>query len=57
MNNLYSWVMSEYLPYGGFEWLINIYGFDVNPVSEKSEIGYFFEVDLKYNTNYTMIIH
>ena len=21
MNNLYGWVMSEYLPYEGFEWL------------------------------------
>ena len=24
MNNLYGWVMSEYLPYEGFRWLKNI---------------------------------
>ena len=48
MNNLYGWAMSEYLPYGGFEWLKNVDGFDVNSISEKSEIGYFLEVDLEY---------
>ena len=46
MNNLYGWTMSEYLPHGGFEWLKNVDGFDVNSISEKSEIGYFLEVDL-----------
>ena len=48
MNNLHGWAMSEYLPYGGFEWLKNVDGFDVNSISEKSEIGYFLEVDLEY---------
>ena len=48
MNNLYGWAMSEYLPYGGFKWLKNIDGLDVDSVSEKSAIGYFLEVDLKY---------
>ena len=24
MNNLYSWRLSAYLPYGGFEWLKNV---------------------------------
>ena len=48
MNNLYGWGLSEYLPYGGFEWLKNVDGFDVNSISEKSEIGYFLEVDLEY---------
>ena len=48
INNLYGWAMSGYLPYGGFEWLKNVDGFDVNSVSEKSEIGYFLEVDLEY---------
>ena len=47
-NNLYSWSMSEYLPYGEFEWLENVDEFDVNSISEKSEIGYFLEVDLEY---------
>ena len=48
MNNLYGWAMSEYLPYGEFKWLKNIDKFDVNSISEKSEIGYFLEVDLEY---------
>ena len=48
MNNLYGWVMSEYLPYGGFKWLKNVDEFDVMSVSEKSPIGYFLEVDLEY---------
>ena len=48
MNNLYGWVMSSYLPYGGFKWLKDFDGFDVNSVSEKSPIGYIFEVNLEY---------
>ena len=48
MNNLYGWAMSEYLPYGEFKWLENVDEFDVNSINEKSEIGYFLEVDLKY---------
>ena len=48
MNNLYGWGLSGYLPYGGFKWLKNVDGFDVNSVSEKSPIGYFLEVDLEY---------
>ena len=49
MNNLYGWAMSEYLPYEGFEWLKNVDEFDVMSVSEKSPIGCFLEVDLKYS--------
>ena len=48
MNNLYGWTMSEYLPYGEFEWLKDIDGFDADSINEKSEIGYFLEVDLEY---------
>ena len=48
MNNLYGWAMSEYLPYEGFKWLKNTDNFDVMSISEKSPIGYFLEVDLKY---------
>ena len=48
MNNLYSWAMIGYLPYGRFKQLKNVDGFDVNSVSEKSPIGYFLEVDLEY---------
>ena len=48
VNNLYGWVMTNYLPYGGFKWLKNVDGFDVNSISEKSPIGYILEVDLEY---------
>ena len=48
MNILYGWAMREYLPQERFEWLKNIDEFDVMPISEKSPIGYFLEVDLKY---------
>ena len=40
--------MSDYLLYGGFKWLKNVDGFDVNSISEKSPIGYILEVNLKY---------
>ena len=48
MNNLYGWAMSGYLLYGGFKWLKNVNGFDVNSVSEKSSIRYILEIDLEY---------
>ena len=51
MNNLYGWAMSEYLPYGEFEWLKNVDKFDVNSINKKSEIEYFLEVDLEYPDN------
>ena len=47
-NNLYGWTMSEYLPYEKFEWLENIDGFNVMIINEKSDTGYFLEVDLEY---------
>ena len=40
--------MSEYRPNGEFEWLVNVNEFNVNSINEKSEIGYFLEVDLEY---------
>ena len=48
MNNLYGWAMSEYLPYGEFKWIENIDGFDVKSIDERSDTGYFLEVDLVY---------
>ena len=48
MNNLYGWAMSEYLPYKELKWLKTIDKFDVMSVNEKSLIGYFLEVELKY---------
>ena len=47
-NNLYGWSVSEYLPPGEFEWLENVDEFDVNSINEKSDTGYFLELDLKY---------
>ena len=41
--------MSENLRYIGFKWLKTVDGFDVNSISQKSEIGYFLEVDLEYH--------
>ena len=34
-NNLYSWSMSEYLPYEIFKWLENIDGFDLCQLMKK----------------------
>ena len=48
MNNLYEWAMSGYLPYGGSQWPKNNDNLDVNPVGEKSPIGYTLHVYLKY---------
>ena len=47
-NNLYGWSMSEYLPYGEFEWLKNVDELDVMSINEKSDVGYILEVDLEY---------
>ena len=47
-NNLYGWSMSEYLPYGKFKWLKNVDEFDVISINEKSDTGYFLEVDFEY---------
>ena len=48
MNNLYGWAVSEYLRNGGFKWLKNVDKFDINSINEKSDLGYFLELDLKY---------
>ncbi|XP_015115958.1 uncharacterized protein LOC107040393 [Diachasma alloeum] len=47
INNLYGAAMSEYLPYGSFEWE-NPEAFNVFNVSDHSPIGYILEVDLEY---------
>ena len=47
-NNLYGWTMSEYLPYGEFNYLKNVNKFDVNSINQKSDTGYFLKVDLEY---------
>ena len=48
-NNLYGWGLSSYLLNGGFKWLKNVDGFDVNSISEKSPISYILEVDVEYS--------
>ena len=53
MNNLYGGAMSEYLPYGGFKWVI-ITNETVNRILNKKDNslhGYFLEVDLDYPEN------
>ena len=55
MNNLHGWAMSGYLPYGGFKWLKNVDKFDVNSISEKSPIGYIFEVDLEVKVDQIIV--
>ena len=40
--------MSEYLPYEELNWSKNVDKFDVNSINDKSDTGYFPEVDLKY---------
>ena len=59
MNNLYGWEMSEYLPYGGFNWLKNFDEFDMMSISEKVQWDIFSKLTLNIlinYMNYTMII-
>ena len=48
MNKFYGCRISDYLPYGGFQWLKSVDNFDVNSVCENNLIGYIFEVELEY---------
>ena len=47
-NNLYGWAMSKYLPTGGFKWLQQIEGLNLNQYKEDSNKGLILEVDLEY---------
>ena len=49
-NNLYGWIMSQYLPYSEFKWLNKkeISRFCLNSISENSFVGYILEVDIEY---------
>ena len=42
--------MTQYLPYGGFEWMTmeEINNFDLSSVKEDSPEGYILKVDLEY---------
>ena len=50
-NNLYGSAMTEYLPYGGFEWMTEeeINNFDLSSIRKDSSEGYILEVDLEYS--------
>ncbi|CAI6351862.1 unnamed protein product [Macrosiphum euphorbiae] len=46
-NNLYGWAMSQYMPYGGFNWVepkLN----GLNDLDDTSPIGRVYEVDVSY---------
>ncbi|XP_026815430.1 uncharacterized protein LOC113555237 isoform X2 [Rhopalosiphum maidis] len=46
-NNLYGWAMSQYMPYGYFEWVDpKLDGLDV--LTPTSDIGRVYEVDISY---------
>ena len=49
-NNLYGWAMIQPLPVSDFKFLTKkeINQFNLDSVSENSEIGYILEVDLEY---------
>ncbi|KAE9523763.1 hypothetical protein AGLY_015823 [Aphis glycines] len=46
-NNLYSWAMSQHMPYGGFKWVEpKLEG--LNDLNDTSPIGRIYEVDITY---------
>ena len=54
-NNLYWWAMSQKLPVNGFMWYNKyVSKFDedfIKNYNEKSDVGYFLEVDVEYPKN------
>ncbi|KAJ8913384.1 hypothetical protein NQ315_008776 [Exocentrus adspersus] len=52
INNLYGAAMSEYLPYGEFEFLEanEIENLDILNIPDDAEVGYIFDCDLDYPT-------
>ena len=50
INNQYGWSMSNYLPYGEFEWVEDEHFKELNilNVADDAEVGYILEVDLEY---------
>ena len=49
-NNLYDWARIQDLPHSDFKWLSNkeISKFNLDSISENSQIGYILECDLEY---------
>ncbi|XP_072758693.1 uncharacterized protein [Anoplolepis gracilipes] len=48
VNNLYGWAMCQPLPYASFQWVDNIYNFDLSSIASDSPTDYILEVDLEY---------
>lgn len=44
-NNLYGWVMSQPLPFGGFKWVDHVNSLNMRDTSDEGDI---LEVDLSY---------
>ena len=40
LNNLYNWVMTGYVPHGGFKWSKSVDNFDVNSINKNSSTGF-----------------
>ena len=57
-NNLYSWVMCQYLLFSRLKWLNKkeIDRFDVNSIEENSCIGYILKVDLEYSSEFNELL-
>lgn len=53
INNLYGAAMIHHLPIGNFEWVGELSQHEINlmNLSEKSNTGYIYEVDLEYSIN------
>ena len=50
-KNFYGWAMSQRLPENGFEWANTLSKVDerfIKSYDDKSDKGYFFEVDVEY---------
>ncbi|KAL4123073.1 hypothetical protein QTP88_015305 [Uroleucon formosanum] len=46
-NNLYGWAMSQYMPYGGFDWIEPTLN-GLNDLNDTSPIGRVYEVEVTY---------
>ena len=52
VNELYGWVMSQKVPVNNFEWIKDTFQFKedfIKKIYEKSDEGYFLEVDVQYS--------
>ena len=59
VNNLYGWEMSQKLPVNYFEWIEETSQFNedfIKNYNDKSDEGYFLEVDIQYQENYVYFI-